>query len=208
MSLSKPCENLSVFAVCKRVRSRTKIGEDIYGCITELQEFGYAEHQHSLRVSTATTDKKDARRQVLEEGLEEVKAVLVVRLALAQVLEDSQHGRDLTGSNDLLSAATEERAQEAHEGGDVAPALPQRRREEGRENGAVHVGQAGRNGVQLEELGEDLKDEGSELGNVLREDGLEGGEEGTLESRERGGVASGDEAGQRLMHQLRLGLEE
>lgn len=129
--------------------------------------------------------------------------MLVVRLALAQVLEDSQHRRDLTRSNDLLPTAAEERAQEAHERGDVAPTLPQRRREEGRENGAVHVGQAGRNGVQLEELGEDLKDEGSELGNVLREDGLEGREEGALESRERGGVAGGDEAARKLMRQLR-----
>lgn len=48
--------------------------------------------------------------------------------------------------------------------------------------------------MQLEELGEDLKDERGELGNVLREDGLEGREEGALESRERRGVAGGDEA--------------
>ncbi|MBZ6433438.1 MAG: hypothetical protein LBE64_20925 [Acinetobacter pittii] len=143
-----------------------------------------ADHQHLVarqQGQKKRQKKKHARREVLEEGLEEVKAVLVVRLALAQVLEDSQHRRDLTGSNDLLPAAAEERAQEAHERGDVAPTLPQRRREEGRENGAVHVGQAGRNGVQLEELGQDLKDEGSELGNVLREDGLEGREEGALE---------------------------
>ena len=192
MSLSKPCENLSVLAVCKRVRSRTKIGEDMYGCITELQ--GGAQKPRCASAGSENRTSKNARRQVLEEGLEEVKAVLVVRLALAQVLEDPQHRRDLARSNDLLPAAAKERAQEAHERGDVAPTLPQRRREEGRENGAVHVGQAGRNGVQLEELGEDLKDERGELGNVLREDGLEGREEGALESRERRGVAGGDEA--------------
>lgn len=36
--------------------------------------------------------------------------MLVVRLALAQVLEDPQHRRNLTRSDDLLPSATKERA--------------------------------------------------------------------------------------------------
>lgn len=120
--------------------------------------------------------------------------MLVVRLALAEVLEDSEHRRDLPCGDDLLGAASKESAQQSDEGGDVAAALPQGRGEQGRENGAVHVGQAGGKGVQLEQLREDLKDEGRELRNVLREDGLEGREERRLESREGRRLGGGDKA--------------
>lgn len=48
--------------------------------------------------------------------------------------------------------------------------------------------------MQFEKLGEDLEDEGGELGDVLLEDGLEGREEGRLELGEGRGNAGGNEA--------------
>lgn len=133
------------------------------------------------------------QREELDERFEEVEPVLVGRLGLDQVLEDAEHGRHLPSCDDLIRAAAEESAQESHERGDVAPALPERRREQGREEDFVRVGHVG-GWVELEELGEDLEDKGGELRDVLLEDGVEGREEGGFEVREGRGVASGDEA--------------
>jgi hypothetical protein len=135
----------------------------------------------------------NAHRQTLDERLEELETVLVVRLALDEMLEDTEHGRNLTSSDNLLSTAAKERSKETNKGRDVSSALPKGRGEERGKEDLVRIGHVVRR-VELEELREDLEDEGSELRDVLLEDEVERREEGGFEGGEGGGVGGGDEA--------------
>lgn len=112
------------------------------------------------------------------------------------MLEDAEHGRDLSRRDDLIGASREERSKEPNERRDVAATLPQRRREERREEDLVRVGHVRRR-VRLEQLRQDLEHERCELGDVLLEDDVEGREESVLESRQCRGVARRDEPGKR-----------
>lgn len=150
------------------------------------------------------TRGEDAHREVLYQRLEKLEAMLVVRLALDEVLEDAEHGRDLARGYNLLRASTEERSQEANERRNVPSALPKRGRKEGREEDLVRVGQVGRGRVEFEKLREDLEDEGRELRDVLLEDDVERREEGRLKGRKRGRVGGGDEAAADRACQLRV----
>lgn len=116
-----------------------------------------------------------SQRDVFEDGLEKLKAVGVVGFAGDEVLEDTKHGSELVGRNDVLSSPGEERPQKPDESGHVSLALPQGRGEQWREESLVGFGEIG-SVVKLEELGEDLENEGGEFGDVLLEDGLEGRE--------------------------------
>jgi hypothetical protein len=135
----------------------------------------------------------DAQRYTLEKCFEELESVLIVRLALNEVLEDSQHWCNLSCRNDLVRTSRQKRTQESNEGRNVPSRFPQGRSQERREEDFVRVGHVGRR-VGLEELGENLEYEGSEFGDVLLEDDVERREEGVLEGGQGRRVSGRDES--------------
>lgn len=152
-----------------------------------------ARRDRSAPLCSSVQKMLHSQRNVFEDGLQQLKAVRVVGLRGDEMLEDSEHRRELVGGDDVRSSPGEESSQQPDEGGHVSFRLPQCRSEEGWQQCLVRLGEVGRL-VQLEQLRENLKDEGRELGNVLLQDRLEGREESRFEFGQRGRVARGDEA--------------
>lgn len=86
----------------------------------------------------------------------------VVDVGADELLEDAEQARDLAVGDDLVGSPAEEGLPEADEGRDVAPLLPERRREERAEQ--VRVGRRERVGrLELKKLRKDLEDVGHKL---------------------------------------------
>lgn len=117
----------------------------------------------STRPQHISAQKQDhSRRDMLDDGLEELEAPRIVELRRYQpLLHDSQDRGKLARRDHLRRIAGEERLEELHQAGDAALLLPRGGREQEREQAAVVRGHVGF--VELEHLREDLEGVGDVL---------------------------------------------